>query len=81
MKIFAETERLILREVLASDETGFFELDSDPEVHKYLGNQPVRDIEQVREVIQFIQQQYKIMALAAGRLLKKAPTSLLDGAA
>jgi RimJ/RimL family protein N-acetyltransferase len=53
-----ETERLILREILPADKVEMFELDSDPEVHKYLGNTPVKDIEQVREVIQFIRQQY-----------------------
>jgi len=32
MKIFAETERLILREILPTDIDGMFELHSDPEV-------------------------------------------------
>ena len=41
MKIFAETERLILRELTPADDTGMFELDSDPEVHQYLGNSPI----------------------------------------
>lgn len=45
MKIFAETERLILRELLPSDDYGMFELDSDHEVHRYLGNKPVTTIE------------------------------------
>jgi len=58
MKIFAETERLILREILPDDVEGFFELDSDPEVHRYLGNKPVETREQIAEVIQFIRQQY-----------------------
>lgn len=58
VKIFAETERLILREILPSDVEGMFELDSDPEVHKYLGNQPVIEREQIADVINFIRQQY-----------------------
>jgi ribosomal-protein-alanine N-acetyltransferase len=58
MEIFAETKRLILREILPSDEEKLFELDSDPEVHTYLGNTPVTNIEQIREVIKFIRQQY-----------------------
>lgn len=45
MKIFAETERLILREILPTDVDGFFELDSDPEVHLYQGNKPVTNKE------------------------------------
>jgi RimJ/RimL family protein N-acetyltransferase len=39
MKIFVETERLILREVMPEDVDGFFALDSDPEVVKYFKNQ------------------------------------------
>ncbi|WP_428658192.1 GNAT family N-acetyltransferase [Runella sp.] len=58
MKIFIETERLILREIIPADEAGFFELDSNPNVHTYLGNNPVKTIEQVREAIQYIRQQY-----------------------
>ena len=58
MKIFAETDRLILREILPTDIDGMYELDSDPEVHRYLGNQPVTNKDQVVEVINFIRQQY-----------------------
>ena len=58
MKIFVETERLILREILPTDVDGLFELDSDPEVHRYLGNKPVTDKDQIVDVINFIRQQY-----------------------
>ena len=58
MKIFAETDRLILRELLLSDKNGMYELDTDPLVHKYLGNQPVVSMEQTEEAIDFIRQQY-----------------------
>jgi hypothetical protein len=36
-----------------------FELDSNPEVHHYLGNNPVTDIQQVQNYISSIQQQYR----------------------
>src|SRR5688572_11277934 len=58
MKIFAETERLILRELLPSDDKGMFELDSDPDVHTYLGTKPLEHIEQSREVIEMVRKQY-----------------------
>ncbi|MCC2545425.1 GNAT family N-acetyltransferase [Hymenobacter sp. BT175] len=58
MQIFAETERLLLRELLPTDAPGMFELDSDPEVHRYLGNQPVTTIEQSEALIAFVRQQY-----------------------
>lgn len=58
VKIFAETERFILREIIPTDIDGMFELDSDPEVHKYLGNKPITEREQISDVINFIRQQY-----------------------
>jgi RimJ/RimL family protein N-acetyltransferase len=58
MKIFAETERLILRELVVSDANGLFAVDSDPDVNIYLGNNPVKSIEQTNEIIKFIRNQY-----------------------
>lgn len=48
----------MLREIVHSDIDGMFELDSDPEVHKYLGNKPVQDKQQIAAVIDFIRKQY-----------------------
>lgn len=58
MKTSIETERLLLRELIPTDDAGMFELDSNPEVHIYLGNDPVKSIEEVREAIANIRQQY-----------------------
>ena len=58
VKIFIETERIVLREILPSDIDGMFELDSDPEVHKYLGNNPVTDRIEVINIINSVRQQY-----------------------
>jgi RimJ/RimL family protein N-acetyltransferase len=58
MEKFIETERLLLREILPTDVDGFFELDSDPEVHRYLGSKPLTSKEQIVEVIEMIRQQY-----------------------
>lgn len=57
-KFFIQTERLILRDIIAEDAAGMFELDSDPEVHRYLGNNPVSTLQQSADVIEFIRQQY-----------------------
>lgn len=58
MKTSIATERLLLRELLPSDDFGMFELDSKPEVHKYLGNKPVKNIAESRAYIENIRQQY-----------------------
>lgn len=59
MKNPIETERLLLRELLLSDIEGMFELDSNPNVHIYLGNKPVSTIEESKAQIENIQQQYQ----------------------
>jgi len=56
---YIETKRLLLRELFPSDDKKMFELDSNPEVHIYLGNNPVTNIEQTREIIANIRQQYR----------------------
>lgn len=58
MNIIIETERLILRELLPSDDGGMFHLDSNPNVHKFLGNNPVVSIEESRKYIANIRNQY-----------------------
>ena len=58
MKTSIETERLLMRELLPTDDAGMFELDSNPEVHVYLGKTPVKSIEESREAIAHIRQQY-----------------------
>ena len=58
MKIFAETDRIILRELSLEDAPLMFKMDSDPEVHKYLGNKPFQHISESEDNIRFIRDQY-----------------------
>jgi ribosomal-protein-alanine N-acetyltransferase len=58
MNIIIQTQRLLIREIEPEDDLALFELDADPEVHRYLGNKPVQQIEDIREVISFIRWQY-----------------------
>ena len=53
-----ETKRLILRELLSEDLDDFFELDSNPMVHQYLGNHPVTDKSKIKDMIEYVQGQY-----------------------
>lgn len=53
-----ETQRLYFRPLITEDDTHLFKLDSNHEVHTYLGKNPVTDIQQVRDVIENIQWQY-----------------------
>ncbi|MFW0737958.1 GNAT family N-acetyltransferase [Flavobacterium sp. T12S277] len=65
MKDPIETERLLLRELLLSDVDGMFELDSNPNVQRFVGNKPVKEIEESVAMIKHIQGQYE--AYGTGR--------------
>lgn len=54
-----ETHRFLLRPFRATDRDGLFALDSDPEVVRYLGNKPMKSIEQADSLIQYILKQYE----------------------
>ena len=58
MKIFAETEHLILREIVVADTGDMFELDSNPEVHEYLGKRPISCMHKARVYVDYIRMQY-----------------------
>ncbi len=58
MTIITETQRLIIRELLPTDQEGMLELHSDPEVHIYLGNKTITSKAQIIETINRIRQQY-----------------------
>ena len=71
MKIKIETERLIIREIRESDIDGMFELDSNAEVHKYLGNHPIKTKKEAENVIQFIKDQYKERGIGRFAVIEK----------
>ncbi|MBS7233325.1 GNAT family N-acetyltransferase [Flavobacterium psychroterrae] len=77
MKEPIETERLLLRELLISDADGMFELDSNPKVHLFLGNKPVKDIEQSLDQIKNIQQQYKNLGIGRWAVILKETNEFL----
>lgn len=77
MKIFAETERLILREILPTDVDGMYELDSDPKVHEYLGKDPITDKAQAPETINFIRQQYIDKGIGRWAIIEKTSKNFI----
>lgn len=67
-----ETERLILRRLEASDALGMFALDSNPAVHKFLGNNPIKTLEQAQAIITTIQDQYDQYGIGRWAVIDKA---------
>lgn len=72
VKYFIETDRLILREFQLTDLDGFYELDSDPEVHRYLGNNPVQNKDFLIQVIKAVQQQYIDNGIGRWSIIEKS---------
>ncbi len=58
MDLILETNRLILRPLELSDAQVMFEMNKNPEVHKYLWQTPEKTIEESIEVIEYVQRQY-----------------------
>lgn len=77
MKFYIETERLILRELQETDVDGIFELDSNAEVHKYLGNKTISTKKEAEEIIKLIQQQYKKLGIGRFACIEKKTGSFI----
>ncbi|MES2838178.1 MAG: GNAT family N-acetyltransferase [Bacteroidota bacterium] len=71
MKIVPETERLILREIEFTDENDLFEMDSDPEVHLYIENNPVKSIVEIKKIIELLKKQYQENGIARWAVVLK----------
>jgi RimJ/RimL family protein N-acetyltransferase len=72
MMFCIETPRLILRDILPSDEEGMFRLDSDPRVHRYLGGNTIKTMEEARNTIAFIRRQYADHGIGRWAAIEKA---------
>jgi len=71
MNIKLETKRLYLRPINENDAQDFFEMDSNPNVHIFLGNNPVISIEQSKSKIAGVLQQYKDYGVGRLAMIKK----------
>jgi len=77
MKIFVETGRLILRELEYTDENDLFEMDSDPEVHLYIENKPVKSTDEIKKVIEILKKQYQENGIARWAVVDKITNECL----
>jgi len=58
-----ETERLILREIEESDLNEMYSLDSNEEVQKYIGNQPISGMDEAYRRIINVKEQYSLYGI------------------
>lgn len=69
--MYLETERLILRKFEEADYERLFLLDSNTEVMKYIGIPPLTHLEESKEVVKIIMQQYKENGLGRLAVIEK----------
>ncbi|MBT8191582.1 MAG: GNAT family N-acetyltransferase [Bacteroidia bacterium] len=77
MKIFTETDRIIMRELIVDDVADLFEMDSDPEVHKYLGGNTRTSLEESERDFEYIQGQYKENGIGRWAVIEKSSGDFL----
>ncbi|WP_299128441.1 GNAT family N-acetyltransferase [uncultured Winogradskyella sp.] len=77
MNTIIETKRLILRPVSMADAQDFYEMDSNPNVHKYLGNNPIKTIGQSKLWIEDILEQYQEFNIGRLAVIKKDTNEFL----
>ena len=71
MKVHIETERLIIRDIEEYDVEGIFKLDSDPEVHEFLGKNPIKTMKEAEEIIVYIRGQYEKNGIGRWAIIDK----------
>ncbi|WGD35649.1 GNAT family N-acetyltransferase [Olleya sp. YS] len=71
MTFHIETKRLLLRELRDSDLDGMFELDSNPNVHRYLGNKPIKTKAEAQKILDSVKQQYQEHGIGRFAVIEK----------
>ena len=71
MDLILETPRLILREMRHEDANSLFEMDCNTNVHKYLWQKPVVQIDEVHAYIDMVDNNTSITELGVLSLLLK----------
>jgi ribosomal-protein-alanine N-acetyltransferase len=59
LKTHFQTKRFNIRDIEEYDLDGMFDLDSNPNVHKFLGNSPIKTLEEAKDMINKIKAQYQ----------------------
>ena len=77
MKIHLSTSRLIMRDLIPEDIDDIFELDSDPEVHRYLGENPIQSIHEAEEIIDHVRKQYEKNGIGRWAVIEKSSGEFL----
>jgi [ribosomal protein S5]-alanine N-acetyltransferase len=80
MNLILETQRLLLRAILPSDAEALFEMETNPNVHKYLWNKPLNQISEVHTYIEFVRKQYSDYNIGRFAIILKETNTLIGWA-
>jgi len=72
-----ETERFMIRPLVEADVMGIFELDSNPKVHNYLGNKPIKTKAEADNIILSIQNQYQQLGIGRWAIIEKSTNNFV----
>jgi len=71
MKIHIETDRLFMRDMMDEDVHGIYQMDSDAEVHKFLGNRPISTLAEAQKYIDSVKEQYTANGIGRWAVVEK----------
>jgi len=77
MKIHLQTKRCIIRDIEDFDLEGMFDLDSNPNVHKFLGNKPISTRKEAQDTIANIREQYDKFGIGRWAIEDKATNEFI----
>lgn len=77
MKIHIETSRFILRDIELFDVEAMYALDSDPEVHRFLGDNPIQTLIEAEKIIVSIRAQYEEFGIGRWAIVDKRTKSFV----
>ena len=80
MTYFIETKRLILRGFEDSDIGNIYKLDSNEEVHKYLGKKPIKTLKKAEEIVSFFHLQYRERGIGRFATIEKSSRKFIGWA-
>lgn len=77
MNLILETERLLLREMRHEDAKALLDMDSNPNVHKYLWQKPYTNIDDILTYIEMVRKQYDKNNIGRFATIIKATNELI----
>ncbi len=76
-KIYLETPRLLIGEIIKEDAVPMFEMDADPLVHQYLADKILSEVKESEQIIASIRRQYKAYGIGRWAIVEKSTQEFL----